>query len=109
MSQPPSDQQGFRINKEVNLGEIVSLLTMIGFIIGMYIVQTNQITKLESSDSSQWRVIGAIKDEQRTMKESIKADYNRLDDKLEAMSSNSNQQFSEIKNILIQMGRDNGN
>lgn len=90
----------WRVNREINLGEIVSLLTMIGFIVGIYVVQTNQITKLESSDSAQWKVISDNKSSLITLQQSVKEDYNRLDDKLD-----------DIRNLIIQQqaGRNNGN
>lgn len=87
----------WKVNKEINIGEILTVVTMLAVVIGFIVVQDRRIERNSIVNEQQTLQIEELSKGINQLRIENKADMNRLDTKLD-----------DIKNLIIQDRRSNG-
>lgn len=80
----------WKVNKEINVGEILTVLSLIGVLIGFFVVQDRRIERNTLVNDQQAQQIDSISKQIESNRQEQKADLNRLDNKLD-----------DIKDLII--------
>ena len=81
----------WKVNKEINIGEILTVVTMLAVVIGFIVVQDRRIERNSIVNEQQTVQIEELSKGINQLRIENKADMNRLDTKLD-----------DIKNLIIQ-------
>lgn len=81
----------WKVNKEINVGEILTVISMLAVMVGFIVVQDRRIERNTIVNEQQTEQIQEITKSIDSLRIEQKADMNRLDNKLD-----------DIKNLIIQ-------
>lgn len=84
----------WRINKEINIGEIFTVVSLLCVLVGFFVVQDRRIEKNSIVNEQQSEQIDGIVRQIEANRIEQKSDINRLDGKLD-----------DIRNLIIQQGK----
>lgn len=84
----------WKVNKEINIGEILTVFTMLAVMVGFVVVQDRRIERNTIVNEQQTNQIQGLEDSINQLRIENKADMNRLDSKLD-----------DIKNLIIKQDR----
>jgi cytochrome c biogenesis factor len=88
----------WKVNKEINIGEILTVLTMLAVMVGFIVVQDRRIERNTIINEQQTEQIQDVTRGIDQLRIENKSDMNRMDSKLDDLRGG----MDDIKNLMIQ-------
>jgi cytochrome c biogenesis factor len=88
----------WKVNKEINIGEILTVLTMLAVMVGFIVVQDRRIERNTIINEQQTEQIQDVTRGIDQLRLENKSDMNRMDSKLDDLRGG----MDDIKNLMIQ-------